>query len=859
MLNSTIISIVIFGVFWLLLFFDYQGNWFLYLFYVWVVIFGVVVTMQFWLLANYVFNAREAKRLFGFVGAGAISGGIFGGYLTNYLAPVIGTESMLFVCMGFLAICIFLLRIIWIKSARQSYRDKIQQQKRIQQTQTTENPLKLITRSKHLSYLAGILGIGVIVANLVDYQYSAVASSIITDEDDLTAFFGFWLSNLSIISLVFQLFLTRRLLQTLGVGTSLFFLPLGILVGAIAILISPALWAAILVKVSDGGLKQSINKAGIELSYLPVPVNIKNQAKAFIDIFVDSFATGIGGILLVMLVIGFSLSVGHVSILIIGLIAIWFILIIKIRKEYINSFRLAIQKRTINIEEESVSFEDASIFENIIRILDSENERQILYALTLLQDLKKDEFLPYLETLLGHPSKDIKVKVLEILQNYDSRDLSSEIAPLAEDESQEVRIEAMQYLLVHSESKTTLLNEFLNRPNYRVCGSALISAAKEIQKDEDLRNRINLKELFEEKVKKYLSDRADEESKLMKINAAKVIGISNNPELYPYLKILLNDSSLEILRAAIINAGRTRSEEFRSILIDHLNTKIARRYAREALAEYDEDIVDELVKRMDDQAESANVRLGIPKVLAMIGSQKSVNVLIENLKQDDLALRYQTLKALNKLKVKFPLLKFDTHYVNNEIIGETRNYYRILTILYEQNKRESIPAQAVDGKPNRIKEARSLLIKALEEKLDDNLERIFRLLGLKYLQKDMYNAYLSIKSNKSDLRANAVEFLDNVLDFNLKRFIIPIVEKNSYDYMVEKSREFFGLQIPSETDCLTILLHGDDDWLKSCALFLVAELKNDQCLKSIEEMRNYTNYIVRETAEYALNRLTVVG
>jgi AAA family ATP:ADP antiporter len=104
-----------------------------------------------------------------------------------------------------------------------------------------------------------------VVANLVDYQFSAVASDIIKDEDQLTAFFGFWLSNLSIASLVVQLFLTGRILKRSGVTTSLFFLPVGILIGAISILITPALWAAVLIKVCDGGLKQAINKAGLEL------------------------------------------------------------------------------------------------------------------------------------------------------------------------------------------------------------------------------------------------------------------------------------------------------------------------------------------------------------------------------------------------------------------------------------------------------------------------------------------------------------------------------------------------------------------------------------------------------------------
>lgn len=860
-LYTIITSIAIFGIFWFLLVLDYKGDWFLYVFYVWVAIFGVVLTMQFWLLANYVFNSREAKRLFGFVGAGAIAGGIFGGYLTNYLAPLIGTGNMLLVCIGFLTACTFLLKAIWVKSARQNYKEKIKQQERIQQTKGPENPLRLIFRSRHLAYLAGIVGIGVIVANLVDYQYSAVASAAITNEDNLTAFFGFWLSNLSIVSLGIQLFLTRKVLQTLGVGNSLFFLPLGILAGAIFVLINPILWAAIFIKVSDGGLKQSINKAGLELLYLPIPAAIKNQAKAFIDVFVDNLATGLGGLLLVVLIVGSRLSIGHVSLMIIGLIAIWIYLIIQMRREYVNSFRLAIEKKTINIEEEAVNFEDASVFENIIGMLNSNNERQILYGLRFLEGLKKEEFLPHLQRLLDFNSTDIKMKVLQILRDYKSDDLIPRVDALLRDDSQKVRVEAMHYLLKHSEDKIQTIYQALNESDYHIQSSAIIAAARELRENKDLREHIDLKALFESRLRKYFSSEDSEKAQFMKIGAAEVIGISDNAELYPYLQELLNDKSTRVLEAAIINAGRTGSIDFVPVLIDHLNTKFVRQSVREALAEYGENIIDELRTRMNDPKQPANVRLGIPKVLALIGSQESVNVLIDNLRQDDLALRYQTLKALNKLKVKFPVLKFDENRINKNIVEETRNYYRILTIIYEQNRMGNVAddEKEINGKTHMSDEARRLLVRALEEKLDDNLERIFRLLGLKYLQKDMYNAYQGIRSNKSDLRANAVEFLDNVLNFDLKRFIIPIVESDSYSNLIDKSQEFFGFKIQDERDCLTMLLKGDDDWLKSCALYLLAALNNDDCVDLITQMSQNPNPIVRETAGFALDRLRAVN
>ena len=469
--------------------------------------------------------------------------------------------------------------------------------------------------------------------------------------------------------------------------------------------------------------------------------------------------------------------------------------------------------------------------------------------------------MPHLEKLLDHKSTDVRLQTLKQLQGIENNVLARKIDTLVGDESQEIRVEAMRFLIRQSNDKIAAINNFLSNGDYRVQTSAIISVAEEIQQDENLKTQINLKEMFEERLDELGSNNANERSELMRISAANVIGISQDPELYSYLIELLEDSSLRVLEAAIMSAGKIRAKNFVPTLIDHLKTKSVRRYAREALSQYGEDAVEMLAERMNDPKSANSIRLAIPKVLALMGSQKSVDALIRNLRQDDLELRFEALKALNKLKINFAGLKFDENKIETEITEQTRNYYTILLIFVEQQRAKIIGERdlAENDDRNRVKEARLLLIKALEEKLDNNLERIFRLLGLRYLQSDMFNTYQSIRSKKPDLQANAVEFLDNILDFNMKKLIIPIAESNSYSYLTGKGRELFGLEISSEMDCLTILLEGDDSWLRSCTLYLLGELRNTQCIQQVKSLTKNRNQIVSETAEYALNKLALAN
>jgi AAA family ATP:ADP antiporter len=122
----------------------------------------------------------------------------------------------------------------------------------------------------------------------VEFQFSAIAAKHIQDPERLTAFFGFWFSTANALSFGIQLLLTQRIVSFLGVGRSLFILPVGLIAGTAAVLKAPVLWAGTTLKVMEISLKQSINKAATELLILPVPMAVKSQAKTYIDIFVDT-------------------------------------------------------------------------------------------------------------------------------------------------------------------------------------------------------------------------------------------------------------------------------------------------------------------------------------------------------------------------------------------------------------------------------------------------------------------------------------------------------------------------------------------------------------------------------------------
>ncbi len=72
-------------------------------FYLFGLIIGILLISQFWTLANDVYDPRQAKRIFGFIGAGASLGGFAGATMTSTVVDNIGTNGVLLVSAATLA------------------------------------------------------------------------------------------------------------------------------------------------------------------------------------------------------------------------------------------------------------------------------------------------------------------------------------------------------------------------------------------------------------------------------------------------------------------------------------------------------------------------------------------------------------------------------------------------------------------------------------------------------------------------------------------------------------------------------------------------------------------------------------
>ena len=856
-------TLVFFGVCFILLsvlmHFKTLPNWVLYGYYLSVALFAVLVTSQFWIIANMVYNAREAKRLFGFIGAGAIAGGIFGGYLTSIIAPAFGNKIVILVAAVLILCCIPIVFNVW-RLRIGKLNSFIRSQRKESNNTGYSSPFKLIITSKHLTYLAAIVAVGVIIAKLVDYQFSDFANRAIPDSDDLASFFGFWFSTFNVAALVIQLFVTNRLLAWLGVTSNLLILPLGIALGCLLFLTFPELWVLIIIKGMDGSFKQSINKAGIELSILPIPAQIKNEAKSYIDVVVDSIATGVAGLLLLFVIKELELSTTYITVIILLFLFIWMLLIYKLREAYFDSFRSNIRGAVMASEISNSQSKTTNNTKNAIHILSNGDEDAIVTMLDRLKDTRWQSLKPYIVKLLDHSSHKVKASAIAQLTNYQKGTAIEKIKKLIHTKDHEVVYQAMKYLLNHTAiNDDKIFSSYLDHPTDYINNAALLCLAREQSHNPTPNDPFNLHKRIAEKIQKFTNNteglRSPEIAELL-----ITIGYAREPKFYSYIAAHFNNTDPLVVEHAIRAAGLTAHEPFLKELLHFLTIKEFRKTASIALRNYGPSMAVTLLKMEETDQLKIGVKRHIPGVIESYKNRASLKILTRLLRSKDIVSRLNAVRSLIKLSKNGTRIPLDTRPWSRLVFRESifyRNTIDAIITLKSAIETTTEPKELESDyfdQYTALLVAKEALIEVLEDQLNQGLETIFLLLSLRYNPTDIETTYYGLKNASKETRVNSLEFLDNLLKAKFKSTLLPLIEYHVLD-LTDQLEGLSGIKKKTESQLLKSLLKARSTRIKLSVLLVMQYSNNKSYIKVISKQLKHRNKKVRLSAKNALSIL----
>lgn len=834
MSQAVLVGILI--TFWVL--FQTGQQWVSAVFYLLGLIFAILLVSQFWTLANTVYDARQAKRLFGFIGGGTALGGLTGAGLTALIAENVGTNNLLLFSAVILAACIVIVvAILRREGAALAPAAGVDEEKGL----GAGEALRLFLSSRQMQMIAVIITMGAFGAAILDQQLNMATEEFKgrAATDSMTAFLGSVRFYLSLVGLVIQVFLTSRIHRLLGVGFAMMVLPIGLGTMAGIILANHALWAPALGSIVDRSIRYSLDKTTREVLFLPLPTDVKLQAKPFVDVTVDRMAKGVGALMLLVLIQPWGLNLGwrQLSWATLVLVAIWLFATVRAKREYIASFRRSIEQQQVEPSEIRLDTADLNTIETLVTELSHPDPRRVIYAIDLLDSLDKHHLVTPL--LLHHDEPEVRARALASAANA-PRQRMEHWARGAEralsDPDVGVRLAAVRALAaLRSEDLTAMMRPLLSDAEPRLAITAATGLAASGSEED--------RAAAEDTLKALASD-TRQQAVPIRIEVARALGQLGDTRFRTLLVPLMFDPSIDVAREAIRSAGRLPAGDFLFVppLISLMRHRLLKSAAREVLVGYGEDVIDPLAFFLRDPDEDIWIRRHVPSTLALIPSQRSLDVLVNALNDPDGFIRFKATAAIDRLRRDHPHLKAAPEVVERQILAESMRAFSALTLYHNLFN--------VGGMDRDL-----LLARALQEKQRRAQGRIFRLLGMLHPPDDIAAVRSALSHTDARLRSGAIEYLDNLLTGDVRKRVMMLVEEMPDAERVRRGNAIFKTRVRDVEDTLAQLVHDDEEVIAAAAIQAVERRELWTLADDLEHVlahRDPRDWAVFEAASWAL-------
>ena len=799
--------------------------------YVWVGVLSVLVPSQVWTLANYVMTTREAKRAFGLIGSGAILGWIVGGYLTRTMVSKFGTESMLLWVTAVMLVCAGLVGLIW--RDRPDYVDHDQP---ATGGATTSgglwSSLTIVAGSPYLRAISSLVLLSALATTIAGWQFKAIAKAAIPNTDELAMFFGTFNMAAGLVSLAIQLLATSRVLKNAGVGAALFIVPAALTAGSVGVLLSGTLVAASLLKAGDQVLRYSIDKATIELLYLPVSAAQTFRVKSFIDTVVYRCGDAFGGVLILLFATGLGWSPIAVSWICLVAIAGWIVAAVVAERRYVDNLRDSIHQHRVDAEKATAPVLGKEAAAIISSRLKGEPD-DIAYALSLFEMTHDHVVHPAVPGLLRHERADIRRQAIALLTRANDVSVKPEIEKLLRDPALEVRTEALLYMTAHGEGDPLeQIQELGDFDDFSIRAAILAFLARPGRSQNLEAARLMLTGMVDERGPRGVRTR---------LEAARLVAWL--PDSFDReLRRLVEDEDTDVARAAITAVGQLKKRALVGSVLSRLTDPNLVPAISEALARMGDRIVGSLRDDLLDPDVPIQVRRQIPGLLQAVGTTAAQAALAECVLERDVVLRYNVIAALNKLAQLHPAPLANRPMVESLLEAEIMGHYRSYQVLGTLGATMNETANPV--------------VHGLRQSMIKEGERIFRLLKILHPNRDMHSAYVGLRSSDPIVHDNAVEFLDTILGPEMRTRLLPLFDRDvSPAARVEAANRVLGASLADRAEAVAVMSLSDDPWLRSCAAYAIGDMRLVQFAARLDAWSGDADPLLRATAIDAREKL----
>ncbi len=768
---STIVSGT--GIIFIATLFAIQKNlegWVIPFLYVWKDVIDAIIITQFWLIASQVFDPRQAKRLFGLLGAGGALAAIIIGSSIKQFVSIFGSENLLFATMSFLLVVILMANLI------RPYRN-INEQKNSNSKKDSQKDEKK-SFSPYLKSLAIIIGLAAVASRVVDYQFKITAVAAFPEQDDLVNFFGQYYAVTGIATMVIQLFITSRLLSRFGILVAILVLPTLFMTGAIGFLMSPVLAAVYISKFSDQVFRFTLHNASIQLLWIPVKNTIKNRLKPVIEGSIRASLEGVSGILIFLSITVFNVPIHYLSISIVLIAIYWINKSFTLKKLYVKELQSAIEKRELNFEELTLDIQDEAMVKTINEALKNNDESQQILALEMIKDIPLTPWKDSLNDLLNNGEITVKKEILSI--SFDDENI--------------ITNQTIIDLINNVPDLETESIEIAGKRRLRKALPIIMDRIDSVNKEKQI--------IFAAAIRNIDPDSSNKEKELLldafntndeNICSLAIRQMKNDKEILPDDKLAeyLNQESSMIRDAALSVAESRASTSLLPHIIQCLSDPRCAIPARSALQAYDDNVVVELlIKHVQRQNVEKSLIIGVIRTIKNYPTKNSIDLLLSAVSPKVPPIQSEAVDSLIHIARELPLDENQIIITKKELIKTSRYAYEKIIALSQINEDEE-----------------NQLLRYLLQNEVRKLIPVIMKLGILDKPETPIETYIQyVLNNETDKLPYVLEFFENIFSKEERRIVnslidnIPIEEKcevakNHFDDLTTNINQFLGYYI----------------------------------------------------------------
>lgn len=775
--------------------------------FVFIDIVGSLAVVQFWTFASDIFDAREAKRLFGLIAGGsAISNVLFGAVLAG-VASRLDPADLLYCLAASLLICAGATLYITGRCRDDLPADALSSPGPVSEPDATSlwDDLSSTLAQPLVRTIGALVLMAALASGIADYLLDlALQREYGSDGQGMVAFLGGFRLLAGLASVVLQFFLAGRLLERFGVVAGLAMLPSMIAMSAGVVLATAgALWAAALPRASDVVLKYTVHDAALNLLYLPIDSARRARAKAVLEGIVKPPVVGLLGISFLLADRWSTLPPQGWAVPLLVVTLLWLLLMRAAARQYVAALTRSLRMRRLDLDAEPLNLSDDSSIRVVRESLRSEDEGRVLHALSLLDQIPNRDFGADLEPLTCHASAQIRQSVLRQMAAFGDGRADDALRAALQDEDLDVRGVAVEELCVAGSASATEVMAFLQSAEPRIRGTAVLGTLR--------REGLQALHLVEDNLRTLLEDN-DPVARAEGVRAVCSLG---NPALAAFLMPRLLDADPLVRAAAARGAARMPSPDLIPALIASLDRATLREDAARSIALCGASDLQPIQAGIDDIALPIQTRARLLRLLGSVAHVDVIERLLQQLESGDRRLRLAASQAL-----------LERCRAENHLVPSPR-----LVPLLEAEAVAGYRWNAALDSTHRLPRA-SLLREALLLRFDETRARVLILLDLLHPELAEDRLRLSLLATTTSLaegrrsRAAALELLDSVLSHELRALLVPLLSPNASERRAGAQR--VGIVEQSAARQLAELQQDDDPWLQRCAHFAAAEPEGEQ-------------------------------